>query len=187
MTRAALGAAITAALIALVAAPAALAYDSYRIINEVASWLAMRPVKVHCLTPEESRNDPIIVVYGAEAYVAGTRDIQGHWHPGKTAVFKHGYCETILAVQRGDASGYTPRDIALAALILTHEAGHLRGHFWSGNEAKTECWAIRHVGYVLARLGVESTDARRMLVSEAVAVHKSLPAEYQLGTCVVPK
>lgn len=185
--RARLAAVLTAAAVtaALAAAPAH-AWRSYAPIDAAASWLAMRDVSVRCLTPEETANDPLIVFYGAVAYVDGWVELDGRWHPGDNAVFKHGICETLLALLAWDARPYTVSDLAWALLVLAHESGHLRGHEWSGSEALTECWAIRHVGYVAAWFGVSDPAARRLIVALAVAHHRSLPIEYQLDSCKLP-
>lgn len=187
MIHAAIRAAIVAVCIALMVAPAAWTFNSYRSINNVATWLAQREVTVSCLTKKETEEDAIIQVWGAEAYVAAHYDALGRRRPANVAVFKFGHCEALLALIRGDAAGYTVYDLALAGLILTHEAGHLRGHTWWSDEAKTECWAIRHVGYTFARLGVENETARRILVAEAVKIHEGLSDSYRLKGCVLPK
>ncbi len=172
-------------IVVLTLAAGATGYQSYRDINQVASWLAQREVRVLCLTDKESRKDPRIT-WGAEAYVPGNRDPRGNWSPGSITVFRYGHCENILALQSGNAEVRPVEDIVTSVLILTHESGHLRGHRWSRDEAKVECWAIRHVGAVFARLGVTDPTARQFLVGEAVLIHKQLDPSYQLEGCVLP-
>ena len=171
-------------LLALLLTPSASGWWSSPVVDETTSWLAMRKVSVHCLTAEESALD-ITIVLGASAYIEGWFDHRG-WHPGKYAVYGVGLCETLDALAAGDVSGLTVEDVAWAVLVLTHEAGHLRGHRWSGDEAKTECWAIRHVGYVAYRLGIVDPAARRLIVGYALRWHARLPAPYKRRGCVLP-
>lgn len=183
--------AVLLALAALAAAAPAIAgpaWSSSPVVDETTRWLAMRKVvHVRCQTVSESAADFTIAVFGATAYVEGWTDRWGNWHPGRYAVFSHGICETIDALAAGDASGYSLHDLAWAVLVLTHEAGHLRGHRWSADEARTECWAIRHVGYVAHRLGVVDSAARRLLVAAAVDIHENeLDESYQLPGCELP-
>ncbi|HSE45105.1 MAG TPA: hypothetical protein VLA89_07225 [Gemmatimonadales bacterium] len=179
---------VTLAVIVVLAggmASQAFGYMTTPEMNALSSWLAQRQVEVHCLTQDESDED-LTIALGALAYVEGWLDLKGNWHPFRTTVFASGLCETLWTMQGGDFSSYSNHDMALAALVLTHESGHLRGHRWSADEAKTECWAIRHVGYVLARIGVEQ-PLRQELVREAVAIHNDELAEgYQLPGCVLP-
>lgn len=145
----------------------------------------MRDVSVRCQTPAESASD-VHILLGASAYVPGYLDARGRWHPDDYTVFAHGLCETLDAIIADDATGYSLDDLAWAVLVLTHESGHLRGHRWSADEAKTECWAIRHVGYVAHRLGIVDEAARRLFVAQAVRIHRSLSAEYRLAGCRLP-
>lgn len=172
-------------LVALAAVPAAFTHTSYREIDSVASWLAMREVSVICQTEEESQKDVVISIWGASAYVDGWFDHRGNWHPSSTSVFAHGICEVLLEVRSGYIRDW--EDSAWAILVLTHEAGHLRGHRWSRNEAKTECWAIRHFRYAAQRLGVSDPGALSTLVGFAVRVHRGLSPDYRLKGCKLPR
>ena len=174
------------AVAATFAASTASAFRQVPTLDGAASWLAMRRVSVHCMTVAETANDPIFAFTGALAYVPGYRDRFQRWHPYDFAVFEHGQCEALESLMADDGE-YGPDLIALALLILTHESGHLRGHRWSADEAKTECWAIRHVGYVAHRLGVTDPAYRRLLVSWAVWYHRyELAPIYHQPGCVLP-
>jgi hypothetical protein len=52
---------------------------TYPEIDDTASWLAMRQVKIHCNTVAEDESDPTIA-QGADAYVPGWEDKAVHWH-----------------------------------------------------------------------------------------------------------
>lgn len=169
---------------ALIAAPSASPFAQNTTIDATASWLAMRPVSIHCLTQEESDEDPTISRGGA-AYVIGDTDSNG-WHPGDYSVFMYGLCEPLIALQAGDLSSYSASDLAWSILVLTHESGHLRGWRWSGSEARTECWAIRHVRYVAQRLGVTDPALLRLIVGYALSYHNAMGYDYQLASCKLP-
>lgn len=149
----------------------------------MASWLAQRPVQVHCLTQKETDNDEIIVFWGADAYVLGMKDDKGVWRPFDWTVFRHGLCEILLKLEAGQAADVPTEELAWAILVITHESGHLRGWGWSANEAKTQCWAMRHFRYVAQRFGVVDTAP---LVAAALELHSRMPLNYQLSSCKLP-
>jgi len=174
---------LTALVAALVLAASGSPYSSPASVNDVASWLALRPVTVRCLTPYETSIDPYIQVWGALAYVHGTYDRKGRWRPFNYTVFEYGICEPLTAIQRGDR--VTVRAAARSILVLTHEAGHLRGHRWASDEARTQCWAMRHFRYTAQRLGITNPDDLRQLMSHALALHAGLPGQYHIK-CQLP-
>jgi len=173
--------AVAALFIAQVALAAQL-FATYPQVDQIASWLAMRKVEIHCLDKAEAYEDPVIAS-GAEAYVVGWVDERGNWHPYNYAVLNEGYCELLLEVN------YDPMlrgKIALAILILTHESGHLRGHKWSAFEDKTQCWTMRHFGYVAQKLGYTDPEILLSLKQYAIYWHLRLPSNYHLESCVLP-
>lgn len=176
-----LAAAIAAAC--LLFAGTAQSFASYKVVNDLATWIAGRDVEVHCLTPQEAANDPAIL-FGATAYVDGLEDHKGVWHPGDYTVFNTGICE-ILVDLATEASFDTIEDQAWAVLVITHESGHLKGHWWAGYENLTETWALRHVRYTAWRLGVDEPHATDIL-REAIRHHNSLPEEYRAPGCSRP-
>jgi len=171
-------------LMSLVSATSASPYAQNTTIDATASWLAMRPVSVRCLTQQESDEDPAIAM-GAAAYVLGD-DYPDGWHPWDYSVFMHGVCEPLVALAAGDLSGYSVGDVAWSILVLTHESGHLRGVRWSASEARTECWAIRHVRYVARRFGVTDPFFLKMIVGVSLAYHNSMDKSYRLASCKLP-
>lgn len=169
---------LTVALILAGHSSSAPLYTTYPKIDAVASWLAMRKVEVRCLNTSESTSD-IYISSGAEAYVEGIYDKNGVWRPRNYAVFKNGLCEELLQPRRVS-------ELAWAILVLTHESGHLRGWSWSANEAKTQCWAMRHFRYTANRLGY-STEGTNLLLAYALYWHKNMPAVYRGISCELPK
>ena len=175
---------ILAALVFLVASPA-LGFSRHASIDAVASWLAGRTVYVRCLTPRESRDDPIINAWGASAYVEGDRDRLNRWRPFDYTVFAHGHCGPLRSLLRRDLLDYSMQDYAWAVLVLVHESGHLKGHRWSSDEALTQTWALRHFVYAAMRLNVSEEEARELL-RLAVAIHLDQPSEYRAPECSKP-
>lgn len=181
-------------LAALVAAflfclsPSASAWNSHASINEVASWLAMRPVSAKCLNKWESEKD-FVISSGAAAYVEGMYDVTGRWRPSREMVVAFPICNWFVAMARGDASGYSAPQVAFAVLVVTHESGHLRD--WrratlvSSDEASTQRWALRHVYAVSRRIGL-SHDAAVLVLRYAVLFHRDLPPAYHANNCRRP-
>ena len=160
-----------------------LASTSPPLLNETVSWLAQRPVTVRCLSPTEAAEDYHLSVLGWLAYVDG-RYVNDRFIPGNVATLTPKVCWPLLAIGRRYSSVYTTSEVALALLVLTHESGHLRGRGWS--EAQTQCWAIRHVGYVARRLGVSASELPAVLAA-ALEWDARLPDSYRLPGCVRPR
>lgn len=160
-------------------------FAQYHSINSTASWLALRKVSVHCLTPEEARSDYAMVIWGADAYVEGAVDYYGRWHPKDFTVFNYGICETLIALSEGKAGQYSLSQLALALMVLTHESGHLRGHRWSESEAETQRWALRHVVYTAKRFGI-GEPAARLILYHAIKLHNQLSDDYKHPNCAHP-
>jgi hypothetical protein len=171
----------------LIFASSAHAWGRFDKLDETASWLAMRDVHVHCLTPKEGEADPAISAWGASAYVEGWVDRHGAWHPYNYTTFAPGLCEQVMAVVRGDLTTFSIPDLAWAVLVITHESGHLRGHRWSAYEDKTQNWALRHFVPTAVHLGLDEATARSLLLPEAVKWHLSMPPEYRGPGCMKPK
>lgn len=169
----------------LLAAPA-YGYARYQVINQTATWLANgRQVHIRCLTVEEAAEDYYIAIVGAAAYVEGYLNQRGEWKPRRYAVFDHGLCEPLLALAAGDTSLYDDEDVAWSVLVLAHESGHLRGHAWSGDEALTERFALRHYRYTAMRLGA-SADRASDLLRHAVRIHRGMSEAYLAPGCRIP-
>lgn len=171
---------------ALALAPTALGYSRHAELDEIASWLAMRPVEVQCLTEAETEADETIQ-WGASAYVEGYFTDDAVWHPHSSTVFAYGICEDLMALLEGRATDVEFSDLVWSLLVITHESGHLRGARWSGSEARTQCWAMRHLRYVAQRMGITDEVALRMVMHQGLEWHKGLPDNYLLKTCRLPR
>lgn len=98
-------------------------------------------------------------------------------------------CDRLIDIEAGRYDG--PQwEYGLAVLVLTHESYHLRKN-WSarGNEAQTECKAIRHVVVSARLLGVPEFFIPWIKLG-ALFAHWNLTTwapEYHLESCKVPK
>lgn len=164
----------------------AVAYYQDPGIDGIASRLAARKVEVRCLSKAEGQADTVIAS-GVSGYVLGWRDMLGRWHPGQYAVFAPGICEQLLAIASGNASGYLFEDLVWAVLVITHESGHLRGARWSGDEARTQCWALQHMRSTLNQLGVRDRSVQSVYVYVALEIQKQMPPLYQPTRCRYPQ
>ena len=173
-------AALCAAL--LLAVPAAQAWDSYPEIDETASWLSQRPVKVRCLTEAETAADFAISLWGASAYVLLAPD----GGPEDYTVFEYGLCERLHALYTQTWYGtYTLRGVAWALLVIVHESGHMRGHGqWWKDEGKVNRWAIRHVRYAALHM-FPNEHISYLLRDRARQWCEGQPDEYRTYGCEV--
>lgn len=176
--------AVMALLCVLAYAPAATAGDDplgpltqaaeYAPLAAVASVFSMQPVVVTC----PPRGDDWILDYEAWGYVYL---VVPEIHIGKYL------CDAALHIT-DPSYGLARR--AIAALVLVHEAFHLRKQWGSrGDEALTECKAIRHFRVGAQLLGA-SPELATQLRSYALAFHWRLAArhqDYYVPGCVVPK
>lgn len=169
---------LVAVLVALFLAAPAAAWVDNPVLDETASWLAGRPVTVHCLTRAEEAADGIM----AQAYGYVMFTVAG---PDDYMTVGHDVCGPLLRWLKDRVRNVREGKLALAIMVLTHEAGHLRGMF---NEARTQCWAVRHVRYVAEHLGFNDKEARwlRDLALRFDAAHNRQFPEYDLPGCARP-
>lgn len=168
-------------LLALVLAclyPAAAgARASYRVeprLEGPASRIAGRPVEVRCYEHGEP-DDPFDA--GAWGYVY-------LWDPVEYQAKE--VCDGALGIADNSAPLW---EQALGALALTHESYHLALRYRDrGNEAQTECRAIRHFGPMVGFLGGDQAKIEQ-LRPYALSIHYRIAAqfpEYNLKSCNVP-
>jgi hypothetical protein len=166
-------------VVALLAAPRAAAYERSNELERVASVFALRNAEVRCPSRAEWVADPI---WGGpkEARAWAYTDMI-HEH----IVLHPDLCAGAAAVN--DAS-LPLWQRATGALVLVHEAYHLRR--WGGrrDEARVECRAIRHF-----RVGAELLGASAELANEllpyALAAHQrmvTLFPNYRAPHCRLP-
>lgn len=173
---------LLAALAAILVAPMpALAWRDHRELDDVASWLAQRPVTIHCQTAWETAHDPTMMM-GAAAYVplVGSMPIR----PADYAVLAYPWCDVLVDMQAG-GSAWTGLFYAIGTLILVHEAGHLRGSthpaFW--DEKAVNCWAARRASAVaILKFGL-APESRPYFDALIWSVYRNQPPDYRMSSC----
>jgi len=145
----------------LVLAPTAGSYYKHNKLNEVASWIAMRPVEVFCYLDDE---DEAPWTYGSWGYVDKPLGKQSY----EALDFR--LCE---GAQNINDTNILKWQRALGVLALTHESYHLRRWGGAGDEAKVECKAIRHWRYTAQKFGA-TNEIIEDLWPLALALHYKL-------------
>lgn len=172
-------------VLALAMASQSVAYYETPGLNGIASQLSGRKVSIHCLSKQEGRKDPVIGSWGASGYVNGI-SFGGDWFPDNYATFAPGICEALRAIAANRAERFSLDQIVWATIVITHESGHLKGAKWSANEAKTQCWAMKHLASTWNMLGITKDPAmREFLWAWALAQHRALPAQYLDSPCTL--
>ena len=162
------------------AAPSAQRYERQAALERVVSRLALREAEVRCPTGDEWVNDPI---WGTDpvaprgwAYTNMVRDY---------VVVHPLLCAGALRM----ADPQVPMaERAAAALVLVHEAYHVRQWAIRWNEAKVECQAIRNFRAGARLLGASPQLANELLPF-ALALHLRMGArfpEYADRRCRLP-
>ncbi len=169
---------LVACLAALVLAGSAAAWTDNTTLDETASWLAGRPVTVHCLSRAEEAADGTMAIAYGYVWFNGTM-------PDDHMTVGHDICGPLLRWLKDGVHNTVEWRLALAVMVLTHESGHLRG---MRDEAVTQCWAIRHVYYVARHLGFGEREARwiRNIALRIDASHNRNYPEYDLPGCKRP-
>jgi hypothetical protein len=164
----------------VVATTCAFAFERPTVLQDVASYFAQRPADVRCPSTEEWVGDPIWGTAPNPSRAWGYTDMVSDF-----IVLQPMLCAGATAVS--DAS-LPLWQRATGALVLVHEAYHLRRWKWRRNEAKVECQAIRHFAEVAERLGA-SPELANDLLPFALAAHArmvTLFPEYRDRRCKLP-
>jgi hypothetical protein len=169
-----------ALLVLLVVVPPASAYDRPTLLEQVASVFAQRSAEVRCPSMGEWTSDPIWGTGPNPQRAWGYTDMVDEY-----VVMHPNLCAGAEAV--ADPS-LPPWERATGALVLVHEAYHLRHWARRRNEAKVECQAIRHFTAGARLLGA-SAELANDLLPYALAAHDRmvrLYPEYRDPTCRLP-
>jgi hypothetical protein len=144
------------AVFALAGAGGVAAYERPVRINEVAAVYSLGVGEVRC--PSKAEWDADFASWFAYAYT-NTRDDYAVLSP------------LVCAGANGVGSEHVPRwQQALGALVLVHEAFHLRRWRWRKNEGKVECQAMVYFREAAMRLGATEAQAHD-LYAYAIALH----------------
>ena len=161
-------------IVALVLVPSAAAYEIPGKLNEVAHVYSQGVGEVRCPSQEEWDED-WASSFGS-AYTNVREDL---------TVLGPVVCAGALGVGGADTPAWQQ---ALGALVLTHEAFHLRHWRFRRNEAKVECQALANFRDVAVRLGATAAEAED-LYPYALAWHDykvRLFPQYRDPKCVIP-
>jgi hypothetical protein len=164
---------ISLALVLATAAPAA-GYDAPERLNEVARLYSLGVGEVRCPSPAEWNADFASSFSWAYSNLRDDVTVLG---------------PVICAGALGVGADLVPLwQQALGALVLTHEAFHLRHWRFRRDEGKVECQAIVHFRDAAQQLGATAAQAED-LYPYALALRQyklRLFPEYRDPTCVVP-
>jgi hypothetical protein len=169
-----LGPILLSLVVALALAPAATAYEVPSELNEVARVYSLGAGEVRCPSREEWDGD------WASSFSWAYTDIRNDY-----TVLGPAVCAGALGVGSADVPLWQQ---ALGALVLTHEAFHLRHWRFRRNEGKVECQALANFRDATRRLGATAPQAEE-LYPYALALHDykvRLFPQYRDPTCVIP-
>lgn len=161
-------------VVVLVLVPSATAYEVPSRLNEVAHVYSLGTGEVRC--PSRAEWDADWASSFAWAYTNVREDY---------TVLGPVVCTGALGVGSAEVPAWQQ---ALGALVLTHEAFHLRHWRFRRNEGKVECQALANFRGAAQRLGATAAQAED-LYPYALALHGykvRLFPEYQDLTCVIP-
>jgi hypothetical protein len=165
---------VAALLVVLVVPPSASAYETPERLARVAHVYSLGVGEVRCASSAEWDADFASALGWA---YTNMRD--------EYAVLAPGVCAGVLNVGTANVPLWQQ---ALGALVLTHEAFHLRRWRFRRNEGKVECQAIVHFKDAAQRLGASAAQAED-LYPYALALHayqvRLFPA-YKDPKCVIP-
>jgi hypothetical protein len=159
---------------ALVLVPRATAHQVPSKLNEVAHVYSLGAGEVRCPSHEEWAED------WASSFGWAYTDVRADY-----TVLGPVVCAGALGVGSADVPLWQQ---ALGALVLTHEAFHLRHWRFRRNEGKVECQALANFRDATRRLGATAAQAED-LYPYALALHGykvRLFPEYRDPKCVIP-
>ena len=161
-------------VMALVLVPSAAAYEAPSRVNDVAHAYSLGVGEVRC--PSRAEWDEDWASSFGWAYTNVREDY---------TVLGPVVCAGALGVGSADVPAWQQ---ALGALVLTHEAFHLRHWRFRRHEGKVECQALGNFRDATRRLGATAAQAED-LYPYALALHAykvRLFSQYKDPTCVIP-
>jgi hypothetical protein len=160
--------------LALALVPSATAYEVPSRLNEVAHVYSLGVGEVRCPSRAEWDED------WASSFGWAYTNVRADY-----TVLGPAVCMGALGVGSADVPAWQQ---ALGALVLTHEAFHLRHWRFRRNEGKVECQALANFRDATGRLGATATQAED-LYPYALALHdykvRVFP-QYRDPRCVIP-
>jgi hypothetical protein len=153
-------------------------------LAEIASWIAGRPVSIHCPSTLE-RLTEVSPHDGSVAFSADGRPADYADLSGATCAYLKDFDDRTASDELDCLvrSVRCPRDVeqtAVAVNVLTHESYHLAGH---RSESAVQCFAMQRNAEAARLLGAspEQADGIARFVYERV--YPALPQEYRSSDC----
>jgi hypothetical protein len=144
-------------------------------LSEIASELSGRSVTIRC--------------EGLSGALMGPRGESGRTEfigdkPPSVSYLQEGICQTLHAYARTRKDCLLPcerpLEVAWSLNTLAHESYHLAG---IRNEARTECAALRAIGFVAHSLGASPEQARALSAYSFAQLPPRMPPEYSSADC----
>jgi hypothetical protein len=168
--------AVVALAVTLAARAETLPLQDQVALDAAATWMANSPITVRCMASDEPKSPASMDAWGYSFLFAPVIYLDSQVCDGALAIVHH---DTTVPLW----------EEALGALVLTHESFHQRLDLKNrGNEAATECRAIRHTAYMIRHLG-GSEGLEQELMPLALAMHFRIGAinePYNDPYCKVP-
>jgi hypothetical protein len=146
-----------------------------RQLSAIASELAGRRVTIRC----EGVSGALIGPRGESGRTGFVGD-----KPVSVSYLQEGICQTLhmYAGSRKDCllPCERPLEVAWSLNTLAHESYHLAG---IRDEARTECAALRAVGFVAHSLGASVRQARALSAYSLAQLPRRMPPEYTSTGC----
>ena len=144
-------------------------------LSAIAGELAGRQVTIRC--------------EGLSGALTGPRGESGRTEfigdkPVSVSYLQEGICQTLHAYARSRKDCLLPCEqplgVAWSLNTLAHESYHLAG---IRDEARTECAALRAIGFVAHSLGASPQQARALSAYSFAQLPGRMPAEYSASPC----
>ena len=146
-----------------------------RQLSAIASELAGRRVTIRC----EGLSGALIGPRGE----SGRTEFVGD-KPVSVSYLQEGICQTLHTYAGSHKDCLLPcerpLEVAWSLNTLAHESYHLAG---IRDEARTECAALRAVGFVAHGLGASPMQARALSAYSFAQLPRRMPAEYSSAAC----
>lgn len=144
-------------------------------LSAIAGELAGRSVTIRC----EGLSGALTGPQGE----SGRTEFIGD-RPVSVSFLQEGICQTLHAYARSRKECLLPcgrpLEVAWSLNTLAHESYHLAG---IRNEARTECAALRAVGFVAHSLGASREQARALSAYSFAELPLRMPPEYSSPEC----
>jgi len=144
-------------------------------LSAIAGELSGRSVTIRCEGLSGALTDP--------RGDSGRTEFIGD-KPVSVAYLQEGICQTLHAYARSRKECLLPcerpLDVAWSLNTLAHESYHLAG---IRNEARTECAALRAIGFVARGLGASPAQAGTLAAYSFAELPRRMPPEYSSPAC----